>query len=241
MSEMIRRKAVLFDVDDTLYDQTVPFMEAYADFFGSVAPVPAEAVCPVMRQYSNQVYSRALAGEITLEEVYTYRMTKAMETFGVTITEKEALAFQNIYAGRQKQIHLSGRMEEILEYCSERAELGIITNGPSGHQWNKVKSLGVERWIPHENIFVSADVGAQKPDGKIFDHAKSVMHLEDVEMWFIGDSWELDVKGAVNAGWNAVWMNRREHGRTCGATPAYEVRNEEELFRALRENIIPES
>ena len=27
------KKAILFDVDDTLYDQTVPFKEAYAEYF----------------------------------------------------------------------------------------------------------------------------------------------------------------------------------------------------------------
>ena len=70
-------------------------------------------------------------------------------------------------------------MEDILAYCSGRARLGIITNGPADRQWDKVKSLQAERWIPHENIFVSADVGAEKPDRKIFDYAKQAMNLDD--------------------------------------------------------------
>ena len=94
---------------------------------------------------------------------------------------------------------------------------GIITNGPSEHQWNKVKSLRAERWIPHENIFVSADVGAEKPDRKIFEYAERTMELEEAAIWFVGDSYELDVKGAVNAGWNAVWMNRRKRKAPRGA------------------------
>ena len=72
-----------------------------------------------------------------------------------------------------------------------------------------MRSLQAEKWIPHENIFVSADVGAEKPDRKIFDHAKRAMRLEDAEIWFVGDAYALDVEGAVNAGWNAVWMDRR--------------------------------
>ena len=68
----------------------------------------------------------------------------------------------------------------------------------------------MEKWIPHENIFVSADVGAEKPDRKIFDYAKRTMRLEDAEIWFVGDAYALDVEGALNAGWNAVWMNRRK-------------------------------
>ncbi len=38
-------------------------------------------------------------------------------------------------------------MEEILEYCSGKIKLGIITNGPSEHQWNEGKSLQVKRTI----------------------------------------------------------------------------------------------
>jgi putative hydrolase of the HAD superfamily len=209
MSEQVRKKAILFDVDDTLYDQTVPFMEAYAEYFGEKPEVPAEVIYPVTRKYSDAVYSQAMAGEMTMEEMYIYRMQKAFEEFGIRITDQEALDFQKIYADRQHHIHMSPLMQDILAFCSGRAALGIITNGPSQHQWDKVRSLQAEKWIPHENIFVSADVGAEKPDRKIFDHAKRTMRLEDAEIWFVGDAYALDVEGAVNAGWNAVWMNRR--------------------------------
>lgn len=186
------KKAILFDVDDTLYDQTIPFKEAYAQYFGNEPAIPAEVIYPVTRKYSDQVYSQAMAGQITMEELYIYRVKKAFEEYSITITVEEALAFQEVYADRQRHIHMSETMEKILDYCSEKAELGIITNGPSAHQWNKVRSLQAERWIPHENIFVSGDVGAEKPDKKIFDHAKRMMKLEDAEIWFVGDSYELD-------------------------------------------------
>lgn len=209
MSEQVGKKAILFDVDDTLYDQTVPFMEAYAEYFGEKPEVPAEVIYPVTRKYSDAVYSQAMAGEMTMEEMYIYRMQKAFEEFGIRITDQEALDFQKIYADRQHHIHMSPLMQDILAFCSGRAALGIITNGLSQHQWDKVRSLQAEKWILHENIFVSADVGAEKPDRKIFDHAKRAMRLEDAEIWFVGDAYALDVEGAVNAGWNAVWMNRR--------------------------------
>lgn len=240
MSEKTRKTAVLFDVDDTLYDQTVPFKEAYAEYFGAEPAVPADVIYPVTRKYSDRVYSRAMAGEITMEEMYIYRVQKAFGEFDISITDKEALDFQKIYAGRQRHIHMSPLMERILSFCSEKAELGIITNGPSAHQWNKVKSLRAERWVPHENIFVSADVGAEKPERKIFDCAKRGMGLEDTEVWFVGDAYPLDVVGALNAGWNAVWMNRRRRqmpedaGKTGPGRVAC-VETEEELDGFIRE------
>lgn len=244
MSETGRKKAILFDVDDTLYDQTVPFKEAYAQYFGDKPVIPAEVIYPVTRKYSDQVYSQAMSGQITMEELYIYRVQKAFEEYNITITVEEALVFQKVYADRQRHIHMSETMEKILTYCSGKVELGIITNGPSAHQWNKVKSLQAERWIPQGNIFVSGDVGAEKPERKIFDHAKRTMKLENAEIWFVGDSYELDVKGAVNAGWNAVWMNRRgrkhpemkKWKRGISGTET-EVRSEEELFAILKKQL----
>ena len=150
MSEQVGKKAILFDVDDTLYDQTVPFMEAYAEYFGEKPEVPAEVIYPVTRKYSDAVYSQAMAGEMTMEEMYIYRMQKAFEEFGIRITDQEALDFQKIYADRQHHIHMSPLMQDILAFCSGRAALGIITNGPSEHQWDKVRSLQAEKWIPGE-------------------------------------------------------------------------------------------
>ena len=216
----------MFDVDDTLYDQTVPFREAYREYFGAEPAVPAELLYPVTRKYSDRMYSRTLDGEITMEELYIYRVKQAFEEFGVSITDREALEFQSIYGERQRHIHMSELMKEILSYCAGKAELGIITNGLSGHQWNKVKCLQAERWIPHDNIFVSGDVGVAKPDKKIFDYARHAMGLEDAGIWFVGDAYELDIK---------VWINRRGREKTDEIQPAYEVKSEEGLFEALKE------
>ena len=93
----------------------------------------------------------------------------------------------------------------------------------------------------HENIFVSAEAGAEKPDRKIFDYAKKKMRLEEMEIWFVGDAYPLDVEGALNAGWNAVWMNRRnrempEQGKNSRQEKGRMlcVRSEEELSSVLR-------
>lgn len=231
-----RKIAVLFDVDDTLYDQTMPFVQAYEKYFRGDIPVSAEALFPVTRKYSNAVFSRALAGEITMEELYICRMQKALEEFGIVISDQDALEFQQVYEECQKHIRMTPLMEEILAWCAEHALLGIITNGLSGHQWDKIRGLQAERWIPKEYIFVSGDAGAVKPDRQIFDLARKRMHMEEGEVWFVGDAFDLDVEGAMNAGWNAVWMNRRGKKRPDGAEePAYEVRSEAELFRVLKD------
>lgn len=234
MEKKRKNTAVLFDVDDTLYDQTAPFKEAYAQYFGEKPSVPADVIYPVIRKYSDRVYFRAMSGEMTMQELYVYRVQSAFEEFGLHITEENASGLQSVYEERQHKIRMTPLMQEILTYCAEKAELGIITNGPSRHQWDKVRSLDVSRWIADEHVFVSGDIGIQKPQRGIFDYAKRAMRLEDARIWFVGDAYALDMKGAMNAGWGTVWMNRRANTLNQeDARPVCEVHSEKELAEAL--------
>ena len=69
----------------------------------------------------------------------------------------------------QKKLEISETMRTIIELCQKHEiMMGVITNGPSQHQWNKVKALKVMEFIPEEYIFVSGDIGVAKPQIGIF-------------------------------------------------------------------------
>ncbi len=228
--------AVIFDVDDTLYDLAAPFFEAYASFFAPKYGVPAEKLYPVSRKYSNAAYPLALSGQISMREVYISRICDAFREFGVHISEQEALGFQELYSARQHEISLSETMQKILEYCAPRAELGIITNGMPSIQRGKIESLQAERYIPREYIFVSREVGAEKPDPRIFRYAQQKMGLSGEDtIFYVGDSYECDVAGAHAAGWKSIWMNRRRRAKPAGAPePEYTAESEAELAYILK-------
>lgn len=57
-------------------------------------------------------------------------------------------------------------------------------------------------------ILTSRDARSEKPDRKIFDQARSLVHVSDPSMAFhVGDSLDTDVAGAVAAGWNSLRFN----------------------------------
>ena len=227
--------AIIFDVDDTLYDQLVPFWKAYEAVFGGRYQLPMDGLFAASRRRSDEVFGPSQRGEITMEEMYIYRIQKAFEDFQVAITDQEALRFQAEYAGNQKRLEMSEKMREILDLCVNRIPIGIITNGPSEHQWKKVNALGAQRWFPRENIFVSGDVGAAKPDRRIFDHVCDRMGQKPEDMYLVGDSYENDIAGAMRAGWRAIWLNRRGHKHPEGGfVPWATVESEEELLTVLQ-------
>lgn len=126
-------KAIVFDVDDTIYDQQVVFDQACRDVFGELKGVSLVDLFKANRYYSDESFDAMGRGEMTKEEMYIYRIKRAMEEFHLPITDEQAVRYQERYVYYGTQITVSDQMRQILEYCGERMKLGVITNGPSAH------------------------------------------------------------------------------------------------------------
>lgn len=225
-------RAILFDVDDTLYDQVIPFQKAYDALFQGRYDVEIEELYKRSRYFSDEVFEATQCGEMSMVEMYIYRVQKAFESFDIFVSDEEALAFQELYAANQKKLELSKTMIQIISLCQEhQILLGIITNGPSKHQWGKVETLKIIDYVPRENIFVSGDIGVAKPHIDLFNYVKQKMNLVLEETLFIGDTFESDIVGAKGAGWQTVWLNRRQRAMPEGeVSPDFCVSNEEALY-----------
>ena len=196
-----------FDVDDTLYEQIVPFENAYKSLFD--IDIDMEQFYLLSRYYSDVKFEASRNGEMTMDEYHIYRIQEAAKDLGVFLTDEQALNMQKEYKKNQQKLQISNITISILELAKENnVKLGIITNGPSEHQWSKVKALGVERWIDKENIIVSGDYSINKPDVKIFEIMQEKLKLPNDSLYYIGDSLENDIVGATNAGWKVIWINR---------------------------------
>lgn len=120
--------------------------------------------------------------------------------------------------------------------------MGIISNGGGEHQWAKIRTLGLTEWIPEANIMISGDIGAAKPDAKIFDFARWKMKIPRDDAWYIGDTFANDIVGACNAGWHSVWVNRRRNAMPGeeslrGLAPDKVVTTEKEMCEFVRKLI----
>ena len=170
-----------------------------------------------------------------MDEFYIYRIRKTLEEADVQTTDAQALAFQRVYMGLQYQIQLSPTIVRMLNDLRTRAKIGIITNGESTHQRKKIASLGMSKWMPEEAIIVSGDLKFRKPDQRIFQLMAERMEVDGAQLLYVGDAFDLDVAGAVEAGWNAVWFNRRSRSvpQTGAGLSFSEVPSEEKLLSVV--------
>jgi len=75
----------------------------------------------------------------------------------------------------------------------------------------KIKQLALQQWIPENRIFISSEQGVAKPNKKLFLKAAWDIHASPNELLYVGDSYQNDIMGAKAAGWQVIWLNRRQN------------------------------
>ena len=226
---------IIFDLDDTLYDLMEPFQKAHEEVFGDKTDADCEALFMASRIYSDEAFYLVRDGKMPKEEEFTYRIRKTYQDVGLKPDRQETDRFEERYRYYQKHLHVPEGIRNILDFCvKQNMVIGILTNGTAVNQGKKIDVLGMERWFPKERIFISDEMGATKPDVRAFQAVEKSMGLDPEDTWFVGDTFEVDVDGARNAGWHIIWFNHRKRKAPEGAgQPDLEVRSAEELLEAV--------
>ncbi|NGZ77204.1 HAD family hydrolase [Saccharibacillus alkalitolerans] len=226
----------IFDIDDTVYDQIIPFKKAFDRNFAQYAALSLDDLYRHNRHFSDEVFEQTVRGEMTLEDMHAYRITEAFRVMGIEISREEALRFQRDYAAAQGELEPTPDMREALDYCRDRGlKCGVITNGPAEHQRKKVKQLGIYDWIKRENVVVSGELEFMKPDVRIFRHVERLLGIKPENTYYIGDSYANDIVGAKGAGWKAIWIDRRgTRVPEGGMQPDITLRGKDSVAAAIR-------
>ena len=188
-------RAILFDLDDTLYD-----LRSY--WRGRLH----EAIDEVLARYPR--FDRdALVRQAIAEKVYIEKLPDFLRSQGVNdeplIVSAQATFRRDWYA----RLVLFDDAVHTLEALRPRFKLGLVTNGPSRTQRSKIEQFRLTEYL--DLLIVSEEVGVAKPDPAIFSIALDQLGVLPGEALFVGDSLEFDLCGAAAAGMPFIWMNPR--------------------------------
>lgn len=229
---------LIFDIDDTLYSRQDLFVKAAENVLGISVSDPREFV-RIFYAKSDLNTTELEAGKISTRDCNVWRFEETYKELGISFREGDGVLTADEYLELQSHMCLTEEMKALLTDLQRRNDivLGVLTAGESVHQWNKVNMLGLTEWIPRENVIVAGDVGVSKPDVKIFRIVEDRLGLGPSDIWMIGDSYKHDISGALDAGWHAMWLNRRGLA-VDGASPDIEVRDDSDLVAALRREFL---
>jgi putative hydrolase of the HAD superfamily len=225
---------VFFDFDDTIYDQSGPFARAYEAVLGDRVKVDPTELFVASRRHSDELFHASERGEVTMDDMYVYRIQAAFKDLGHDVDAASCLTMQHTYAHLQEtDIEVAPEMRELLDWCRTRARVGIISNGPAEHQLKKLETIGIYEWMDRSDVFISSIEGVAKPDPALYELACARTHTTPGRCVYVGDAYYPDVVGAVACGMPVVWFNHRHRAQPAGPAPDAEVYTVAEIPAAV--------
>ncbi len=215
---------IFFDLDNTLWDldtnASETLLELYHKFNLIELGVPSfEVFFEKYKLRNEMMWEQYRLGKI---DKITLRDTRFSLTFWDMGLDSELapkeLASEFIRIGPRKS-KLFPHAHEVLTYLKEKYVLHIITNGFEEAQHIKLQSSDLTKYF--KNIIISEHTGFKKPDIRIFQYSAESANASPENCLMVGDSLLVDVIGAQDAGWDAVYFNPA--GTPHDLKPTYEI------------------
>lgn len=215
-------KYLLWDIDGTILNFNASEVYAVRSLFRKYNI--GKCSDDMLKLYSkiNSKYWQMLErGELTKTEILVGRFREFFEKIGVDVSlaEKFNLDYQ-ITLG--EHIEFVDNAKEILSSQKNKHVLAAVTNGTKVAQEKKLRLSGLDEIF--DEIFISENVGAEKPNKEFFDCVFETLGISDKrEVLIIGDSLTSDIKGGLCAGIDTCWFNPTHNPNTPDISATYEI------------------
>ena len=199
--------AVLFDVDDTLYDRRAAqgdilrhMIRRWPELF---ADRDEAAVFAAFDQSDRDTVDHFYTSS-DIRASRTVRTRRFLEALGRP--DDRAAELTDLYVEAYREVNRPvPDAAVVLTACARDHSVGVISNAFPDVQYHKLTTIGVRHLL--HCIVLSEEVGIRKPDPAIFELACADLNVEPERALYVGDSFANDVVGAHAAGLASCWFN----------------------------------
>ncbi|MGV9556172.1 HAD family hydrolase [Streptomyces sp. NPDC003401] len=200
--------AVVWDVDDTLFDYTTADREGMRGHLAAERLLgrygTAEQALERWRDVTERQWARFSAGGVTFEEQRRDRVRAFLER---EMDDAEADAwFRRYLVHYETAWALFPDVLPVLDALATSHRHAVLSNSSIHVQDRKLRVLGVHDRF--ESILCAAELGVSKPEAAAFLAACEALALPPHEVAYVGDHPEIDGRGAADAGLLSVWIDR---------------------------------
>jgi putative hydrolase of the HAD superfamily len=195
---------VLFDLDDTLHDDTTAYRAAARVVAESIArerAVDPQALVDAYDGAAMGFWSALTTEHLTLaigdeRERMWYEALRKVRIDDRALARRAADAYVR---ARADALVLAPGAVELLEALRLRGcKLGLVTNGFAATHHDKIDRLGLRERM--DAFFLADEVGMVKPDPALFRYACRALGSVPERAAMVGDRYDRDVRGALEAG-----------------------------------------
>lgn len=218
-------KWIFFDIDNTLFDFSKASLESLYLLYDRTQIMKdrfsnPESFIDEFHIHNTLMWQLHERGEITSDFLRPERFRLTLfpdrhDSEAALIAKRLDTEYLDILGSRP---YVCPGAFELLDRLRGRFLIGALTNGFTDVQYKKLRSTGLDRYI--QRMVISDEIGIQKPDTRIFRYAEQAIGASSKEIVMIGDNPVSDIKGALDAGWQAAYYDRYGKGDTF-ASPLY--------------------
>lgn len=207
-------KWIFFDLDDTLFDFSKASLISLLRLWDETTEIKKKFHSPeeFIDEYhihNTRMWKLHEEGKITADFLKgeRFRLTIAPERNDKEIlTSSRRLNDRYLWMLGECNAVCPGA-KEMLDRLSRHCLIGVLTNGFTEVQYRKLNATGLDRYI--QRMVISDEIGIQKPDQRLFRYAEQETGASPDSTVMIGDNPSNDIKGAIDAGWKAIFYDRK--------------------------------
>ncbi|XZF13716.1 YjjG family noncanonical pyrimidine nucleotidase [Chitinophagaceae bacterium MMS25-I14] len=217
-------KHLFFDLDHTLWDfdrnSELTLHKLYEEYdLKSLGIDDFDAFHHTYNGHNDRLWERFRNGFIKRDDLRWKRIWYTLLDFKIGNTHLAHELSSAYLEILPRQTVLVPFAKELLDHCSGKYRMHLITNGFETTQWQKMQFSGIAGYF--DEVVTSEKCNSLKPHKEIFEYALKATGASIEESIMIGDAIDIDILGAINAGWDQVYFNpkKQQHNRK----PTYEV------------------
>lgn len=211
---------LFLDLDDTILDFHKAERIAISKTFRDFGIEPTEEVLTRYSQINRHCWHQLELQLWTREQVLVRRFEMLFAEHNIVCDGTQvARAYEkNLAIGHY---FLPGA-EEAVDALSKKYRLFLASNGTASVQKGRMTSANLYRFF--EKVFVSQELGANKPAKEFFERAtEQIPGYDPQKALMVGDSLTSDILGGINAGMKTCWVNSRHQPRDPEIPADYEI------------------
>ena len=211
---------LFLDLDDTILDFHKAERIAITKTIRQFGLEPTEEVLERYRAINKWHWEQLELGKLTRGEVVENRFGVLFDEYGVDADQTAcARAYEeNLAIGHY---FLPGA-EEAVDRLSKKYRLFLASNGTASVQKGRMTSANLYRFF--EKVFVSQEIGHNKPSREYFDACfAQIPGFDPQKAMIVGDSLTSDILGGIHAGIRTCWVNPNHNSGREDIRPDYEI------------------
>lgn len=227
---MSKYTTILFDADATLFDFKRSEHDAVKDCLVFAGLPTTDEVIEKYSEINDGYWKKLERKEVTKPELFVARWRDLLDYYGFDF---EAQKIADLYPIKlSERSYLIDGAEEICKKLYGRARLYIVTNGFARVQHGRFDKSPLRQYF--EDMFISEEVGAEKPSLEYFDAvARAIPDFDREKTLIVGDSLTSDIKGGIAAGIDTCWYNPKSKSAPEGMNITYIINDLSEIESIL--------